>query len=92
MFLCDFRHGGSSSAIDHRVDGAHPPVYSTLSASINQSAAKMESKQLQVPGSPNLQMVLPFINGGISGIIATTVIQPIDMVKVRQSISPIFLT
>lgn len=25
----------------------------------------------------------PFINGGVSGMMATTVIQPIDMVKVR---------
>jgi solute carrier family 25 (mitochondrial oxoglutarate transporter), member 11 len=25
----------------------------------------------------------PFVNGGISGMMATTIIQPIDMVKVR---------
>lgn len=25
----------------------------------------------------------PFINGGLSGMAATTIIQPIDMVKVR---------
>ncbi|KAL6884478.1 thiamine diphosphate-binding protein [Trichoderma evansii] len=30
---------------------------------------------------------LPFINGGISGIIATTVIQPIDMVKVHLQLA-----
>ncbi|CVL06097.1 related to mitochondrial dicarboxylate transporter [Fusarium mangiferae] len=40
-----------------------------------------------VPGgmiyTPLMRGILPFINGGISGMIATTVIQPIDMVKVR---------
>ncbi|TVY73869.1 putative mitochondrial 2-oxoglutarate/malate carrier protein [Fusarium oxysporum f. sp. cubense] len=33
--------------------------------------------------TPLMRSIMPFINGGISGIIATTVIQPIDMVKVR---------
>jgi solute carrier family 25 (mitochondrial oxoglutarate transporter), member 11 len=28
-------------------------------------------------------IVKPFANGGISGMMATTIIQPIDMVKVR---------
>lgn len=32
---------------------------------------------------PYTRAVLPFVNGGISGMVATTVIQPIDMVKVR---------
>lgn len=32
--------------------------------------------------TPLMRSIMPFINGGISGIIATTVIQPIDMVKV----------
>lgn len=33
--------------------------------------------------SPVAKMALPFINGGLSGMVATTVVQPIDMVKVR---------
>ena len=32
---------------------------------------------------PYTRAALPFINGGLAGIVATTVIQPIDMVKVR---------
>lgn len=28
--------------------------------------------------------VKPFVNGGLSGMLATCVIQPIDMVKVQQ--------
>ncbi|KAK4462711.1 putative mitochondrial 2-oxoglutarate malate carrier protein [Cladorrhinum samala] len=33
--------------------------------------------------TPAVRAALPFINGGISGMVATTVIQPVDMVKVR---------
>lgn len=33
--------------------------------------------------TPYMKAALPFINGGISGMVATTVIQPVDMVKVR---------
>ena len=29
------------------------------------------------------QTLKPFVNGGLSGMMATTIIQPIDMVKVR---------
>ncbi|OAA68023.1 mitochondrial dicarboxylate carrier protein [Niveomyces insectorum RCEF 264] len=33
--------------------------------------------------TPFMRATLPFINGGLSGMVATTVIQPVDMVKVR---------
>lgn len=33
--------------------------------------------------TPVVRAALPFINGGISGMVATTVIQPVDMIKVR---------
>lgn len=33
--------------------------------------------------TPYMKAALPFLNGGISGMVATTVIQPVDMVKVR---------
>jgi len=33
--------------------------------------------------TPFMRAALPFINGGISGMAATTVIQPVDMIKVR---------
>jgi hypothetical protein len=33
--------------------------------------------------SPVVRAALPFVNGGISGMVATSVIQPVDMVKVR---------
>ncbi|QPG94539.1 Putative mitochondrial 2-oxoglutarate/malate carrier protein [Epichloe festucae Fl1] len=33
--------------------------------------------------TPYIRAALPFINGGLSGMVATFVIQPVDMVKVR---------
>lgn len=36
---------------------------------------------------PWVQAALPFINGGLAGMTATTVIQPVDMVKVRLQLA-----
>jgi hypothetical protein len=33
--------------------------------------------------NPAVAAAVPFVNGGVSGMIATSIIQPIDMVKVR---------
>lgn len=33
--------------------------------------------------TPWVRAALPFVNGGISGMVATSVIQPVDMIKVR---------
>ncbi|KAK4164536.1 hypothetical protein QBC43DRAFT_48009 [Cladorrhinum sp. PSN259] len=33
--------------------------------------------------TPWVRAALPFVNGGLSGMVATTVVQPVDMVKVR---------
>ncbi|KAI0845810.1 mitochondrial carrier [Daldinia vernicosa] len=37
--------------------------------------------------TPIMRAVLPFINGGISGMVATAVIQPVDMIKVRLQLA-----
>ncbi|KAI1189690.1 mitochondrial carrier domain-containing protein [Nemania serpens] len=37
--------------------------------------------------TPVMRAALPFINGGISGMVATTVIQPVDMIKVRLQLA-----
>lgn len=37
--------------------------------------------------SPLLRPALPFINGGLAGMVATTCIQPIDMIKVRLQLA-----
>ncbi|OQO03917.1 putative mitochondrial 2-oxoglutarate/malate carrier protein [Cryoendolithus antarcticus] len=37
--------------------------------------------------TPFMRSALPFINGGLAGMVATTVIQPIDMIKVRLQLA-----
>lgn len=37
--------------------------------------------------TPFMRGALPFINGGVAGMVATTVIQPIDMIKVRLQLA-----
>lgn len=37
--------------------------------------------------TPFMRGALPFINGGLAGMVATTVIQPIDMIKVRLQLA-----
>ena len=46
-------------------------------------AYNMDTKCVHILSHPTIKATLPFINGGISGMVATTIIQPIDMVKVR---------
>jgi len=36
---------------------------------------------------PYMRVALPFINGGLAGMTATTIIQPIDMIKVRLQLA-----
>lgn len=37
--------------------------------------------------TPFVRAALPFVNGGLAGMVATTVIQPIDMIKVRLQLA-----
>ncbi|KAF2398740.1 mitochondrial carrier [Trichodelitschia bisporula] len=37
--------------------------------------------------TPMMRAALPFINGGLAGMTATTVIQPVDMIKVRLQLA-----
>ncbi|KAI2628569.1 mitochondrial carrier domain-containing protein [Hypoxylon sp. NC1633] len=37
--------------------------------------------------TPVMRAALPFVNGGLSGMVATTVIQPVDMIKVRLQLA-----
>ncbi|OJD30400.1 mitochondrial 2-oxoglutarate malate carrier protein [Diplodia corticola] len=37
--------------------------------------------------TPAMRAALPFINGGLAGMTATTVIQPVDMIKVRLQLA-----
>jgi solute carrier family 25 oxoglutarate transporter 11 len=66
--------------------------------SLKQAAESARNKTTEVVGAakrdgaavasnilhnPLMRTALPFINGGVAGMVATTVIQPVDMVKVR---------
>ncbi|VUC34302.1 unnamed protein product [Clonostachys rosea] len=68
------------------------------SGTLKQAAESARSKTTEVIGAaktstaavatgfiqtPFARAALPFINGGISGMVATSVIQPVDMIKVR---------
>ncbi|KAJ5759333.1 hypothetical protein N7520_006489 [Penicillium odoratum] len=54
------------------------------SNSIKDSSAVSSTAILQ---NPYIRAALPFINGGLSGMTATAVIQPVDMVKVRLQLA-----
>lgn len=51
--------------------------------------AKDDPKQAKTDflHTPFVRAVLPFFNGGVAGMTATTVIQPVDMVKVRLQLA-----
>lgn len=55
---------------------------------IARSAAENPSKATQdLLHRPFMRAALPFINGGLAGMVATSCIQPIDMVKVRLQLA-----
>ena len=51
-----------------------------MSATAEKSTA---TAAVTAPTSSILRTALPFINGGLSGMAATSIIQPVDMIKVR---------
>ena len=51
------------------------------------SAAASSRLRNDVLHTPAVRAMLPFVNGGLAGMTATTVIQPIDMVKVRLQLA-----
>jgi solute carrier family 25 (mitochondrial oxoglutarate transporter), member 11 len=51
------------------------------------SSAKEGASKMSLLQSPFMINALPFINGGLAGMTATTIIQPIDMVKVRLQLA-----
>ena len=64
----------SSKAVD-----AAKSTTATLTKPLSESSETATS----VLHNPYVRPALPFINGGMAGMVATTVIQPVDMVKVR---------
>ncbi|KAL5357445.1 mitochondrial carrier domain-containing protein [Aspergillus floccosus] len=50
-------------------------------------AAKESQPSVDFLRHPYTRAALPFVNGGLAGMTATTVIQPIDMIKVRLQLA-----
>ncbi|KAK7415983.1 putative mitochondrial 2-oxoglutarate/malate carrier protein [Neonectria magnoliae] len=69
----------SSGSFKQAAESARAKTSEVIGATKNSSAA-IASDLLH---SPVVRAALPFINGGISGMVATSVIQPVDMIKVR---------
>lgn len=53
------------------------------SSMLSRAKDKTSTAASEVIHAPVMRAALPFINGGLSGMVATTMIQPVDMVKVR---------
>ncbi|KAI1326611.1 mitochondrial carrier domain-containing protein [Xylariaceae sp. FL0255] len=73
----------SSGTIKQAAEAARSKT-SNVSKQGSETMAAAKNDFLQ---TPMMRAALPFINGGVSGIVATTVIQPIDMIKVRLQLA-----
>lgn len=69
----------SSGTLKQAAESARSKTSEVIGAARSDSAA-IATDLLH---SPVVRAALPFINGGISGMVATSVIQPVDMIKVR---------
>ncbi|KAL6409591.1 mitochondrial 2-oxoglutarate/malate carrier protein [Ilyonectria robusta] len=69
----------SSGTLKQAAESARSKTSEVIGAARSDSAA-IATDLLH---SPVMRAALPFINGGISGMVATSVIQPVDMIKVR---------
>lgn len=86
-----------SSAGSSVVDAAKQKSEAVLNSAKNaaqeaqgaaQSASENPSKATKdFLHTPAMRAALPFINGGLAGMTATTVVQPIDMIKVRLQLA-----
>ncbi|KAI9818776.1 MAG: putative mitochondrial 2-oxoglutarate/malate carrier protein [Pycnora praestabilis] len=90
-----------SGAVERTVESARNTSSSTLSAAKAQTAEATQTLKAAAEKAssdpvaakndllhtPAMRAALPFINGGLAGMFATTAIQPIDMVKVRLQLA-----
>lgn len=80
----------SSSTIKQAAESAHRQGAEALE-STSRMAEKVAASPVAAKNdflhTPYVRAALPFINGGLAGMVATTVIQPIDMVKVRLQLA-----
>ncbi|KAF2472623.1 mitochondrial dicarboxylate transporter [Lindgomyces ingoldianus] len=62
-------------------------VLSDASTAMKSAAENPKQATTDFLHSPFMRGALPFVNGGIAGMTATTVIQPVDMIKVRLQLA-----
>ena len=62
-------------------------VLSDASSAMKSAAENPKQTTSNFLHTPFMRAALPFVNGGIAGMTATTVIQPVDMVKVRLQLA-----
>lgn len=73
----------ASNPIKETAHNAAISAQKTTKAAIENPAATTST----ILHHPYMRAVLPFINGGLAGMTATIVIQPVDMVKVRLQLA-----
>lgn len=62
-------------------------VLSDASNAMKNAAENPKQATTNFLHTPFMRAALPFINGGLAGMTATTVIQPVDMIKVRLQLA-----
>lgn len=62
-------------------------VLSDASSAMTKAAENPKKATSDFLHTPFMRAALPFVNGGLAGMTATTVIQPVDMVKVRLQLA-----
>jgi solute carrier family 25 oxoglutarate transporter 11 len=80
----------TSSTIKQAAESARNKTSEALSSTrqmAEKAAADPVAAKADFLHTPFMRAALPFINGGISGMVATTVIQPVDMIKVRLQLA-----
>lgn len=62
-------------------------VLTDASAAMKSAAENPKQATSNILQTPMMRASLPFINGGLAGMTATAVIQPVDMIKVRLQLA-----
>ncbi|KAI4158669.1 MAG: hypothetical protein LQ342_007248 [Letrouitia transgressa] len=75
-----------SSTTSKALDAAKSTTQ-TAKSSLRTMSEETSTTTSSILHHPYTRLALPFINGGLAGMTATTVIQPIDMIKVRLQLA-----
>lgn len=77
---------GVSRALDNAKQTTET-VLTEASTTMKSAAENPKQATTNFLHTPFMRAALPFINGGLAGMTATTVIQPVDMIKVRLQLA-----